>query len=61
MVMKLKKIWFDGSLVDWDDATVHVLTHTLHYGLAAFEGIRCYRCHDGRSAIFRHREHTRRL
>ncbi len=60
-MVKLKKIWFDGSLVDWDDATVHVLTHTLHYGLAAFEGIRCYKTHDGRSAIFRHKEHTRRL
>ncbi len=61
MVDKLKKIWLDGKLIDWDEARVHVLTHSLHYGVAAFEGVRCYACHDGRSAIFRHREHTRRL
>ena len=61
MVDKLKKIWLDGKLVDWDDARVHVLTHSLHYGVAAFEGVRCYACRDGRSAIFRHKEHTRRL
>ncbi|MEA3222730.1 MAG: branched-chain amino acid transaminase [Thermodesulfobacteriota bacterium] len=61
MVDKLKKIWFDGELIDWDDANVHILTHSLHYGLAAFEGIRCYRCEDGKSAIFRHKEHTKRL
>ncbi len=58
---KGKKIWMDGRLVDWDDANVHILTHTLHYGLGVFEGIRCYRCEDGRSAIFRLREHTERL
>lgn len=61
MVEKLKKIWLDGNLVDWDEANVHVLTHSLHYGLAAFEGVRCYQCEDGRSAIFRHKDHTRRL
>ena len=61
MVAKLKKIWLDGKLVDWDDAHVHVLTHSLHYGVAAFEGVRCYKCDDGRSAIFRHAEHTKRL
>ena len=61
MVMKLKKIWLDGKFVDWDDAQVHILTHSLHYGVAAFEGVRCYRCEDGRSAIFRHKEHTKRL
>lgn len=61
MVDKLKKIWFDGELIDWDDANVHILTHSLHYGLAAFEGIRCYSCEDGKSAIFRHKEHTKRL
>ena len=61
MVEKLKKIWLDGKLVDWDDAQVHILTHSLHYGVAAFEGVRCYKCDDGRSAIFRHKEHTRRL
>ena len=45
----------------WDEARVHVLTHTLHYGLGVFEGIRCYKCNDGRSAIFRLREHVERL
>ena len=55
------KIWLDGRLVDWDGATVHVLTHTLHYGLGVFEGIRCYRTDDGRSAVFRLGEHVRRL
>jgi branched-chain amino acid aminotransferase len=55
------KIWMDGALVAWDEATVHVLTHTLHYGLGVFEGIRCYRTADGRSAVFRLGEHVRRL
>ena len=61
MVDKVAKIWMDGELVDWDAANVHILTHTLHYGLGAFEGIRCYETHDGRSAIFRLQEHVRRL
>jgi branched-chain amino acid aminotransferase len=61
MVDKVSKIWLDGEFVDWDEAKVHVLTHTLHYGLGVFEGIRCYKLVDGRSAIFRLREHTRRL
>lgn len=61
MVEKLKKIWLDGKLVNWDDAQVHILTHSLHYGVAAFEGVRCYKCSDGRSAIFRHADHTKRL
>ena len=56
-----KKIWLDGGLVDWRDANIHVLTHTLHYGLGVFEGIRCYATADGRSAVFRLREHVRRL
>jgi branched-chain amino acid aminotransferase len=56
-----KAIWMDGRLVPWDDAQVHVLTHTLHYGLGVFEGIRCYRTADGRSAVFRLGEHVRRL
>ena len=55
------KIWLDGELVDWDEARVHILTHTLHYGLGVFEGIRCYRTDDGRSAVFRLGEHVRRL
>ena len=58
---KGERIWLDGKLVPWDEAQVHVLTHTLHYGLGVFEGIRCYECHDGRSAIFRLREHIDRL
>jgi branched-chain amino acid aminotransferase len=58
---KTERIWLDGTLVPWEAAQVHVLTHTLHYGLAVFEGIRCYQCHDGRSAIFRLREHIDRL
>jgi branched-chain amino acid aminotransferase len=56
-----KFIWMDGKLVDWPAAQVHVLTHTLHYGLGAFEGIRAYELADGRSAVFRLREHMRRL
>lgn len=56
-----EKVWLDGKLVNWADATVHVLTHTLHYGLGVFEGIRCYRTADGRSAIFRLGDHVRRL
>ena len=48
-------------MVPWDEARVHVLTHTLHYGLGVFEGIRCYRTDDGRSAVFRLPEHVRRL
>ena len=50
----------DGKLVDWDDAKVHILTHTLHYGLGVFEGIRCYKTDKG-SAIFRLDEHVDRL
>jgi branched-chain amino acid aminotransferase len=54
-------VWLDGRLVPWADAQVHVMTHTLHYGLGVFEGIRCYQCADGRSAVFRLREHVDRL
>jgi branched-chain amino acid aminotransferase len=56
-----KAIWLDGRFVDWEDARVHILTHTLHYGLGIFEGIRCYRTTDGRSAVFRLADHVRRL
>ncbi len=55
------KIWLDGHFVPFDEANVHVLTHSLHYGCAVFEGMRCYQGDDGRSAIFRAREHIRRL
>ncbi len=41
-ITKTEKIWMDGELVDWDDATIHILTHTLHYGSGVFEGIRAY-------------------
>lgn len=61
MVQKLEKIWMDGKLIPWEEAKVHVLTHTLHYGLGIFEGIRCYHCDDGRSAIFRLKEHIDRF
>jgi branched-chain amino acid aminotransferase len=60
-VEKSEKIWMDGRLVDWEDAKVHVLTHTLHYGFGVFEGVRCYQTRVGRSAIFRLPEHNRRL
>jgi len=55
------KIWFNGQFVPWEDAQVHVLTHSLHYGAAVFEGIRCYNCTDGSSAVFRLEEHVQRL
>lgn len=61
MVEKLKKIWMDGKFVDWDNANIHILSHTLHYGLGAFEGIRCYLCDDGNSAIFKLKEHIDRF
>jgi len=61
MVQKLSKIWMDGKLIPWEEANVHILTHSLHYGLAVFEGIRCYVCKDGKSAVFRLREHVNRL
>jgi len=53
-------IWYDGKMVPWRDATTHVLTHSLHYGLAVFEGVRAYKTVDG-TAIFRLQEHTQRL
>ncbi|MEW6108301.1 MAG: branched-chain amino acid transaminase [Nitrospirota bacterium] len=60
MITKTDKIWMDGRLVDWDKAKVHILTHTLHYGLGVFEGIRCYKAVKG-SAFFRLDEHVNRL
>jgi len=54
------KIWMDGDLVEWRDAKIHVLSHTLHYGCGAFEGVRAYKTVDG-TAIFRLAEHTERL
>jgi branched-chain amino acid aminotransferase len=55
------KIWMDGKMVEWRDATIHVLSHTLHYGCGAFEGVRAYTMPDGKAAIFRLQEHTQRL
>jgi branched-chain amino acid aminotransferase len=57
---KLEKIWMDGELVDWDDAKIHILTHTLHYGCGVFEGIRCYQTTRG-GAVFRLTDHINRL
>ena len=54
-------IWLDGEMVPWRDAKVHVLTHTLHYGLGVFEGVRAYHTEDRGSCIFRLKEHTDRL
>jgi branched-chain amino acid aminotransferase len=53
-------IWYDGKMVPWRDATTHVLTHTLHYGMGVFEGVRAYETAQG-TAIFRLRDHTERL
>ncbi len=61
MIQKVKYIWFDGELVPWEEANVHVLTHALHYGTGVFEGIRAYKCSEGGSAVFRLKEHVRRL
>ena len=60
MVTPSEKIWMDGTFVNWHEASVHVLTHSLHYGLGAFEGIRCYQGKTG-SVIFRLHEHVDRL
>jgi branched-chain amino acid aminotransferase len=54
------KIWMDGKLIDWRDANIHVLTHTLHYGMGVFEGVRAYKTENG-TAIFKLKEHTQRL
>lgn len=54
------KIWMDGKLVDWEDGTVHVLTHALHYGSGVFEGVRAYQTREG-AAVFRLPDHIRRL
>ncbi|MCA9551139.1 MAG: branched-chain amino acid transaminase [Myxococcales bacterium] len=54
-------IWLDGEIVPYENATTHMLSHTLHYGLGVFEGIRAYQCKDGRTAVFRLQEHVKRL
>ena len=54
------KIWFNGELVDWKDAQIHVLSHVVHYGSSVFEGLRCYDTENG-PAVFRLRDHMKRL
>ncbi len=61
MVDKVQKIWLDGEMVAWEDAQVHILTHSLHYGLGAFEGIRAYKRANGKTSVFKLREHIDRL
>ena len=58
--MNSHKIWRDGTFVDWQDATIHVMSHVVHYGSSIFEGIRCYETPEG-PAIFRATEHMRRF
>jgi branched-chain amino acid aminotransferase len=60
MLQATEKIWMNGSFVKWDDARVHILTHSLHYGTGVFEGIRCYKADSG-SAVFRLQEHVDRF
>ena len=59
-IQEVEKIWMNGSLVDWKEAKIHVLTHALHYGSGVFEGIRCYKTGRG-PAIFRLKDHIKRL
>jgi len=59
-MIRAKKVWHNGELIDWDDATIHVMTHALHYGTTVFEGIRCYKTQRG-SEVFRLPEHVARL
>jgi branched-chain amino acid aminotransferase len=60
-IKKVDTIWMDGSLIPWDSATDHLLAHTMHYGVGVFEGIRAYQRSDGKTHIFRLREHVERL
>jgi len=59
-IQKTEKIWYNGKLIPWDDATIHVMSHVIHYGSSVFEGIRCYDPPAG-PAIFRAQEHIQRL
>ena len=61
MADKPYKLWFDGRIIEWDEAQIHVMSHTLHYGLGVFEGIRVYEGHDGVAAGFRMKDHIDRL
>ena len=60
MITPTEKIWHNGRLINWDDAKIHVLAHVTSYGSSVFEGIRCYATPTG-PAVFRLREHVRRL
>jgi branched-chain amino acid aminotransferase len=60
VIKRTDKIWMDGEIIPWDKATVHIMTHSLHYGSAMFEGIRCYKTEQG-SAVFRLDAHMKRL
>src|SRR4051812_10408228 len=60
-IKPVDKIWKDGKLIPWAEGNVHLITHALHYGYGAFEGIRAYRTHDNRTAIFRLDAHLRRF
>ncbi|MGH9604026.1 MAG: aminotransferase class IV, partial [Terriglobales bacterium] len=59
-IQKLEKIWRNGKLINWDEATLHVMSHVVNYGSAVFEGVRCYQTKSG-AAIFRAQEHAQRL
>ena len=59
-IQKTEKIWHNGKLINWDDATIHVMSHVVHYGSSVFEGVRCYELPTG-PAIFRADEHMQRL
>jgi branched-chain amino acid aminotransferase len=61
MIEKTQTLWLDGALTGWDDGTTHLMTHTLHYGFGAFEGIRSYQQTEGGTALFRLEEHIERL
>ena len=54
------QIWFNGELIPWDEANIHILTHSLHYGMGVFEGIRAYETDDG-PAVFRLTDHMKRF
>ena len=59
-IQKTEKIWHNGKLIRWEDATIHVMSHVVHYGSSVFEGVRCYELPTG-PAIFRAQEHMQRL
>ena len=59
-IQKTSKIWHNGNLISWEDATIHVMSHVIHYGSSVFEGIRCYDTPKG-PAVFRLHEHMQRL